>query len=58
LKYLDIICLKLVSHFNEFEDYFVVDCKPLDLCELSRSYRSKICGEDTYAFPDKGYWAA
>jgi hypothetical protein len=58
LKHLDIICLKLASFFNELEDYFVVDCTPLDLCELFRRYRSKICGEDTYSFPDKGYYAA
>jgi len=43
---------------NEFEDYFVVDSMPLEVCKLSRSSRSKICKEDTYAFPDKGYCAA
>ena len=52
------IRLKLASHFNEFEDYFVVDSMPLEVCKLSRSSRSKICKDTTYSFPDKGYCAA
>lgn len=55
---LDEIRLKLASYFNEFEDYFVVDSMPLEVCKLSRSSRSKICKEDDYASPDKGYCAA
>jgi hypothetical protein len=54
LKHLDIICLKLASFFNELEDYFVVDCTPLDLCELFRSYRSKICEKILILFLIKG----
>jgi len=56
--HLDNIRLKLASHFNEFEDYFIVDSMPLEVCKLSRSSRSKICKEDAYAFPDKGYCAS
>lgn len=52
------IRLKLASHFNEFEQYFVVDSMPLEVCKLSRSPRSKICKEYNYAIPDKGYCAA
>ena len=55
---LNTIRLKLASLFNEFEDYFVVDSMPLEVCKLSRSSRSKICKEDTYTFPDKRYCAA
>ena len=55
---LNTIRLKLASLFNEFEDYFVVDSMPLEVCKLFRSSRSKICKEDTYTFPDKGYCAA
>ncbi|MDP2687784.1 MAG: IS982 family transposase [Aequorivita sp.] len=55
---LDSIRLGLASHFNEFENYFVVDSMPLEVCKLSRSSRSRICREDGYAFPDKGYCAA
>jgi hypothetical protein len=55
---LDAIRLKLASNFNEFEDYFVVDRMPLEVCKLSRSSRSRICKEDAFSFPDKGYCAA
>lgn len=56
--YIDTIRLKLASSFNEFEDYFVIDSMPLEVCKLSRSYRSKICKEVQYAYPDKGYCAS
>ena len=56
--HLDRIRLNLASHFNEFEDFFVVDSMPLEVCKLSRSSRSKICKENLYAYPDKGYCAA
>jgi hypothetical protein len=52
------ICLKLSCEFNEFENYFVVDSMPSEVCKLSRSSRSKICKEDIHAFPDKGYFVA
>jgi len=55
---LDGIRLELASHFNEFEDCFVVDSMPLEVCKLSRSSRSRICRENMYASPDKGYCAA
>ncbi len=58
VNYIDNIRLKLASHFNEFEDYFIIDSMPLEVCKLSRSSRSKICKEDTYAFPDKSYCAS
>ena len=49
---------KMASRFNEFEDYFVVDSMPLEVCKLSRSPRSKICKEQDFAFPDWGYCAS
>lgn len=52
------IRLKLASRFNEFEDFFIVDSMPLEVCKLSRSQRSRICREKRYARPDKGYCAA
>jgi hypothetical protein len=52
------ILAKIVSQFNEFEDYFVVDSMPLEICKLSRSSRSKICKENAYAFLDKDYCTA
>jgi len=55
---IDSIRLKLAQHFNEFEDYFIVDSMPLEVCKLSRSSRSKICKEQHYSLPDKGYCAS
>lgn len=49
---------KLAAQFNEFEDFFIVDSMPLEVCKLSRSKRSTICREEPYARPDKGYCAA
>jgi hypothetical protein len=46
-NHLDSIRLKLASYFNEFEDLFMVDSMPLEICKLSRSYPSKICKNST-----------
>ena len=56
--HLNQIRLKLASYFNEFEDCFIVDSMPLEVCKLSRSSRSKICKEVDYAYPNKGYCAS
>ena len=45
-NYLERIRSKLASHFNEFEDFFIVDSMPLEVCKLSRSSRSRICKEN------------
>jgi hypothetical protein len=58
VNHIDSIRLKLATSFNEFENYYVVDSMPLEVCKLSRSSRSKICKKDTYSFPDKGYCAS
>jgi hypothetical protein len=55
---MDAIRLKLASRFNEFEDYFIEDSIPLEVCKLARSYRSKIYKEATYSIRDKGYCAS
>ncbi len=55
---LNSIRLKLASIFNEFEDYFIVDSMPLEVCKLSRSSRSTICKEQSFSLPDKGYSAS
>lgn len=56
--HIDEIRLKLASYFNEFEDCFIIDSMPLEVCKLSRSSRSKICKEQQYSSPDKGYCAS
>ncbi len=48
---------RMVKKLNEFEDYFVVDSMPLEVCKMSRSARCKICKEADYALPDWGYCA-
>ncbi|MBV7441493.1 IS982 family transposase [Weeksellaceae bacterium TAE3-ERU29] len=57
-EYIEQVRAKLASTFNEFEDYFIVDSMPLEVCKTIRSVRSKICKETYYAFPDMGYCAS
>lgn len=49
---------KLASLFNEFEDYFVLDSMPLEICKNARASRSSICKEQEYCYPDKGFCAS
>lgn len=56
--YLEEIRIKMVQKLNEFENYFVVDSMPLEVCKISRSSRSKICKEVDYALPNRGYCAS
>lgn len=56
--YLEEIRMKMVEKFNDFENYFVVDSMPLEVCKISRSSRSKICKENDFAIPNKGYCAS
>lgn len=49
---------KLSSKFNEFENYFIVDSMPLEVCRLSKSSRVKICKESFHSSPDKGFCAS
>lgn len=41
--YLEHLRQRLLDCFNEFEDCFIVDSMPLEICKLSRSARSRIC---------------
>lgn len=56
--YIEKIRMKMVEKFNEFENYFVVDSMPLEVCKIARSSRSKICKEEDYARPNKGFCAS
>jgi len=56
--FIEEIRMKMVEKFNEFENYFVVDSMPLEICKIARSSRSKICKEEDYALPNKGYCAS
>jgi len=58
MPYQNIIRLKLAESFNESEDVFIVDSMPLEICKIARSSRSKICREELYSMPTKGYCAS
>ena len=49
---------KLASYFLEFEDYFIVDSMPLEICKFSRHNRIKICKDEFETAPSKGYCAS
>lgn len=49
---------QLAQRFLDFEDYFIIDSMPLEICKLSRERRSKICREAFDTSPEKGYCAA
>jgi hypothetical protein len=42
---------ELALKFNEFEDHFVVDSMPLEVCKLSRATRSKYVRRLTMQYP-------
>jgi hypothetical protein len=48
----------LARAFNEFEDAFIIDSMPLEICKNARATRSKICRDIEYAQTTKGYCAA
>jgi DDE family transposase len=48
-----------LSHkFIEYENYFIIDSMPMEVCKFSRHYRSKICKEDYQTSPEKGFCAS
>ncbi|MFT7033119.1 MAG: hypothetical protein ACJA2S_001621 [Cyclobacteriaceae bacterium] len=49
---------QLAAGFLEFEDYFIVDSMPLEVCKISREKRAKICKENFENAPDKGFCAS
>ena len=49
---------QLSGKLIEFENYFVVDSMPLEVVKLSRSNSSKICKENFYSSPNKGFCAS
>ena len=50
--------IKLASRFLEFEDYFIVDSMPLEICKFARHRRIKICKKKFETAPSKGYCAS
>lgn len=56
--FIEEIRMKMVDKLNESEKYFIVDSMPLEVCKISRSFRSKICKDVDYAYPNKGFCAS
>lgn len=52
------IRLSLASKFTEFEDYFIVDSMPLEVCKTARQNRIKICSQHYETSPAKGFCAS
>ena len=48
----------LATKFTEFEDYFIVDSMPLEICKLARQNRVKICSQHYETAPAKGFCAS
>ena len=48
----------IYSKFTEFENYFIVDSMPLEICKMARHSRIKICKDDFNTAPDKGFCAS
>ncbi|MDO5970014.1 IS982 family transposase [Flavivirga aquimarina] len=49
---------QMTFKLNNSQDCFIVDSMPLEVCKLSRSSRSRICKEENYSQPVKGYCAS
>jgi hypothetical protein len=49
---------RLASFFLDFEDYFIVDSMPLEICKFSRHNRVKICKDEFETAPSKGFCAS
>lgn len=56
--YLENLRMKLVERIDSFENCYIVDSMPLEICKLSRSARSSICKEEVHSSPNKGYCAS
>lgn len=48
----------LAARFVQYEDYFIVDSMPLEVCKIARERRAKICKETFNTAPDKGFCAS
>ncbi|MCT3817873.1 IS982 family transposase [Elizabethkingia anophelis] len=55
---IDEIRIKLARSFNEFENIFIIDSMPVEVCKLSRSGTSKICKDSEYCYPNRGFCAS
>jgi hypothetical protein len=54
----ELIRTNLAKKFIEFENYFIADSMPLEICKMARHNRIKICKSDFETAPSKGFCAA
>lgn len=57
-EFSEIIRTTLANPFLEFEDYFIIDSMPLEICKKARENRLKICKKDFETAPSKGFCAS
>lgn len=56
--YIELVRQKMILLLTEFEQYFIVDSMPLEICKNARASRSTICKEEENSYPDKGFCAS
>jgi hypothetical protein len=54
----EIVRQKLALRFLKFEDCYLIDSMPLEICKFARHLRIKICKKDFSTLPAKGYCAS
>lgn len=57
-EYIDLVQKSLVDQLIPYEDTYVLDSMPLEVCKPARAKRSKVCSENYYTAPDWGYCAS
>ncbi len=57
-RYIDLVRRYLVNQLIPYEDIYVLDSMPLEVCKLARAKRSKVCSESYSTAPDWGYCAS
>jgi hypothetical protein len=57
-NYIDRIRSCFAHKFIEFEQYYIVDSMPLEICKISREKRAKVCKQVLETSPDKGFCAS
>lgn len=55
--YIELLRSRMSALIIPFEEYFIVDAMPLEVCKLSRGRKSKICREAYETAPQKGFCA-
>jgi hypothetical protein len=48
----------LAQQIVEYEDIFILDSMPIEVCKVARRKRAKVCCEDVHTAPELGYCAS